>query len=133
MSSTEYVEGLFGFRGQVIVVIGGTGVLGGGLCDGFAAAGGQVVVSGRNEVKGLERVAAIEQAGGKAEFIAVDVFEKESIEQLCQQVIEQYGQVDVLINCAGINIATPFEEIEGDDWDRIMAVSYTHLTLPTKA
>jgi NAD(P)-dependent dehydrogenase (short-subunit alcohol dehydrogenase family) len=121
MRSTEYVQGLFGFEDQVIVVIGGTGVLGGALSDGFAAAGGQVVVSGRNETKGLERVAAIEQAGGKAQFIAVDVFEKSSIEQLCQQVLEQYGQVDVLINCAGMNAATPFEEIKGDEWDQIMA------------
>ena len=42
MGSAEYVQGLFGFQDQVIVVIGGTGVLGGGLSDGFAAAGGQV-------------------------------------------------------------------------------------------
>ena len=123
MGFAEYVQGLFGFQDQVIVVIGGTGVLGGGLSDGFAAAGGQVVVSGRNETKGLERVAAIEQAGGTAQFIAVDVFEKSSIEQLCQQVIEQYGRVDVLVNCAGEFMVSALSETSIEDFDNCFNVN----------
>ena len=73
MSASDYLTQLFSYEGQIVVVTGGTGVLGGALCDGFGKAGGHVVVSGRSEERGLERVQAIQDAGGSAEFIAVDV------------------------------------------------------------
>ncbi|MBK95069.1 MAG: gluconate 5-dehydrogenase [Planctomycetaceae bacterium] len=121
MSTTDYLSHLFSYEGQVVVVIGGTGVLGGALCDGFGKAGGHVIVSGRSEERGQERVQAIQQAGGSAEFIAVDVFERASIESLRDQVLAAHGQVDVVVNCAGMNAAVAYEEISDDDWDWIMA------------
>jgi len=125
MNTTEYVNRLFGFDGQMVVVIGGTGVLGGSLCDGFAAAGGHVVVAGRNQQRGLERVEAITQSGGSSQFMAVDVFERNSIVALRDQVVQQHGKVDVLVNCAGLNSAVAYEEIDTDDWDRILAGNLT--------
>ncbi|MDB4862562.1 MAG: SDR family NAD(P)-dependent oxidoreductase [Pirellulaceae bacterium] len=121
MSASDYLTQLFSYEGQIVVVTGGTGVLGGALCDGFGKAGGHVVVSGRSEERGLERVQAIQDAGGSAEFIAVDVFERESIQSLRDQVLEKHGKVDVLVNCAGMNAAVPYEEITDEDWDWIMA------------
>src|SRR5258708_3771071 len=56
----DYLKKLFGFDGRVAVVIGGTGVLGGELCNGLAQAGAKVVVSGRSEERGKARVAEIE-------------------------------------------------------------------------
>jgi len=70
--SADYLQKLFGLDGQVAVVIGGTGALGGTLCEGLAQAGAHVVVAGRSEVRGHERVAAIEKLGGSASFLAVD-------------------------------------------------------------
>ena len=50
--SSEYLNKLFSLEGQVVVVIGGTGVLGGALCEGLAQAGAHVVVAGRSEARG---------------------------------------------------------------------------------
>ena len=62
-------KNLFDLTGETAVVIGATGVLGGALAEGLAAAGAQVAVLGRNEDRGLARVKAIEAAGGEAAFL----------------------------------------------------------------
>src|SRR5688500_98765 len=87
----------FGLKGQIAVVIGATGVLGGALADGMAAAGATVVVSGRSAERGKQRVDAIQESGGQAEFIAVDADRRESMNQLLQQTLEAYGRVDILV------------------------------------
>ena len=63
--SNSYVEELFGLSGQVAVVIGGTGVLGGALAQGLAQAGATVVVAGRDAARGEARVKEIEAAGAR--------------------------------------------------------------------
>src|SRR3954452_23724630 len=109
--SANYLEGLFGLDGQVAVVIGGTGVLCGALAEGLAQAGATVVVAGRDAEKGADRVRAIEALGGRATFAPVDVMRRESIEGLLQDVLGKQGRVDMLINGAGVNSATPYFEI----------------------
>lgn len=116
----SYLEKLFGFDGQVAVVIGGTGVLCGELAEGLASAGAHVVVAGRSEERGNARVASIKDKGGKASFGAVDAMSKASIQELCDKVIAEYGKVDVLINGAGVNSATPYFEIEEEEFDKII-------------
>lgn len=118
--SAEFLQQLFSLDGQVAVVIGGTGVLGGALCDGLAGAGAHVVVSGRSEERGGERVAAIVAAGGAASFKAVDGTSRESITALRDAVVADHGHVDILVNCAGVNAATPYEEISDEDWHRVL-------------
>lgn len=118
--SAEYLNELFGLDGQVAVVIGGTGVLGGALCEGLAQAGALVVVAGRSKERGEERVQQIEAKGGKASFAAVDVGSRQSIEQLRDGILKDHGHVDILVNCAGVNSATPFEKIDEPDWQRVL-------------
>lgn len=126
---TNYLEKLFGFDGRVAVVIGGTGVLGGELCSGLASAGATVVVAGRNEERGQERVAKITAAGGKATFAAVDTVSRESVQALLATILKQHGKVDALVNCAGVNSPTPYFEITDEDFDRIIKTNLfaTHL------
>lgn len=117
--SAEYLQKLFGMDGQVAVVIGATGVLGGAIAEGLAGAGAHVVVAGRSAERGEARVQAIRDAGGKASFIAVDVCSRESIEALLAKTVETQGRVDSLVNCAGANQAAPYLEVQDEDWDRI--------------
>jgi NAD(P)-dependent dehydrogenase (short-subunit alcohol dehydrogenase family) len=118
--SKDYLHDLFGLDGQIAVVIGGTGVLGGALCEGLARAGALVVVAGRSQERGEERVRQVEALGGNAVFRAVDVGSRESLRQLRDGVVEDHGRVDILVNCAGVNSATPFEKIEEADWQRVL-------------
>ena len=129
MSSAEYLTQLFGFDGKVAVVIGGTGVLGGALCDGLAAAGAHVVVAGRSAERGQARVQAIVGADGAASFRTVDVYSRESIQSLCEQVFSEHGRCDALVNCAGVNAAKPYTEITDDEWSQVIDgnLTATHL------
>jgi NAD(P)-dependent dehydrogenase (short-subunit alcohol dehydrogenase family) len=118
--SQSYLEELFGLSGQVAVVIGGTGVLGGALAQGLGQAGATVVVAGRDPGRGMERAKEIEAAGGKAAFAAVDVMQRASIADLLRHVLETQGKVDMLINGAGVNSASTYFEAKDEDWDRVI-------------
>ena len=125
MSTPSYVDGLFGLSGQVAVVIGGTGVLGGALAEGLARAGALVVVAGRGADKGAARVAAIEALGGAAEYAAVDVMQRASIEALLSHVAGRHGRVDMLINGAGVNSASSYFDATDEEWDRVLQSNLT--------
>jgi len=125
----EYVNELFGLNGQIVVVIGGTGVLGGALCAGVAKAAAHVVVGGRNQQRGEARAQSIREAHGKAEFVHVDASDRDSLSQMLDQVLARHGKVDGLINCAGVNSAVPYDEIEESDWRGVIDgnLTATHL------
>jgi NAD(P)-dependent dehydrogenase (short-subunit alcohol dehydrogenase family) len=121
MSAPEtYLNTLFGLNNKVAVVIGGTGELCGAMAEGLAAAGATTVLVGRSEEKAAARLAKIEAAGGQASFEKVDVNSKASIQALLDNVLAKYGKVDILVNGAGINSATPVLEIEEEEFDRIL-------------
>lgn len=119
--SAEYLNKLFGFDGQVAVVIGGTGALGGTLCEGIAQAGAHVVVAGRSEERGNERVDAIKRLGGAASFVPVDATNRDSVETLLDTVVKQHGRVHAAINCAGVNSPTPVFDITEEEFNRIIS------------
>jgi NAD(P)-dependent dehydrogenase (short-subunit alcohol dehydrogenase family) len=126
---SDYLQKLFGLDGQVAVVIGGTGVLGGELCKGLAQAGASVVVSGRSAERGEACVDAIKNLGGQASFAEVDACSRPSVEALLAKVIGEYGHVEALVNCAGVNSPTPYFEISDEEFNRIISGNLlaTHL------
>jgi NAD(P)-dependent dehydrogenase (short-subunit alcohol dehydrogenase family) len=126
---SDFLQKLFGLDGSVAVVIGGTGVLGGELCNGLAQAGATVVVAGRSAERGQERVAAIEELGSAATFAEVDACNRSSVNCLLDSVIEQHGRVDALVNCAGVNSPTPYFDISDEEFERIVKTNLfaTHL------
>lgn len=115
-----YLEQLFGLSGQVAVVIGGTGVLGGALAKGLARAGAAVVVAGRDADRGGQCVAAIEAAGGSASFLPVDVTDRSSVESLLSRTLAAHGSVDMLVNGAGVNSASRYLDARDEDWQRVV-------------
>ncbi len=120
---SDYLNELFSLTGKTAVVIGGTGELCGAMAEGLAGAGAEVVLVGRSEAKAKARLQSIEDAGGKAYFLPCEVDQRAQLEKLLADVVAQSGKVDVLINGAGMNSATPFLEIPEDEWDRIYEVN----------
>src|SRR5262245_16843929 len=94
---------MFDLKNEVAVVIGATGVLGGALADGLAAAGARVAVLGRNADRGETRVKAIRGSGGNAEFFAADAQNKNSLHDAHEAVAEMLGAPTILVNAAGGN------------------------------
>src|SRR5437762_2085007 len=99
----DAMTNLFNLEGEVAVVFGGTGVLGGAMAEALAAAGAKVVVAGRSAERGTERVRAIEKAGGKAVFQQADAMSKDSLAAARDAILKQFGKVTVLVNGAGGN------------------------------
>jgi len=116
----EYLMHLFSLQNKTAVVIGGTGVLGGSFCQTLAAAGAHVVVVGRNAERGGACVATIEEAGGSAIFQKADATNRGDLEAIAEFLQADNRQCDVLVNGAGTNSATPFLEIEDEEWDRVL-------------
>lgn len=98
------MEPNFSLAGKVIVVTGGTGVLGGAFVEAIAAAGGIVGILGRNEKIANERANAINQKGGQALALIADVTNESQLESACQQMLAAYGKIDGLVNAAGGNM-----------------------------
>jgi NAD(P)-dependent dehydrogenase (short-subunit alcohol dehydrogenase family) len=98
------LEPNFSLAGKVIVVTGGTGVLGGAFVEAIAAAGGVVGILGRNEKIANERANAINQKGGQALALIADVTNESQLESACQQMLTAFGKIDGLVNAAGGNM-----------------------------
>jgi short-subunit dehydrogenase len=123
MSSATFLHSLFALEGKVAVVIGGTGELCGAMAGGLAAAGAEVVLVGRNPEKAQARLDAITRAGGRGYFLAAEASNRADLQTLLADVLKRSGRVDILVNGAGTNSATPFLDISDDEFDRIIAVN----------
>ncbi len=114
---------LFDLSEDVAVVIGATGVLGGAMAEGLAAAGARVAVVGRNAERGQARVDAMTRAGGRAMFAAADVMDRAGLEQARDRITAELGAPTILVNAAGgndpkvtVTEERPFETLAIEDW-----------------
>jgi NAD(P)-dependent dehydrogenase (short-subunit alcohol dehydrogenase family) len=107
-------------KGKVAVVIGGTGELCGAMGEGLARAGAETVIVGRNEQKAQARLEKILAEGGNAYFESCEATNKQELEQLLKRVIDKSGQVDILINGAGVNSPRPFLEVDESEFHHII-------------
>lgn len=123
MNPHEYLTSLFGLSGKVAVVIGGTGELCGAMAEGLAGAGAEVVLVGRSQEKANARLAKIAAAGGKGWFHSAEATSKAEMEALRDAVVARSGRIDIVVNGAGINSATPYFDIGEEEFDRIVRVN----------
>jgi len=123
MADGDYLRELFGLDELTAVVIGGTGTLGGSFCDALAGAGAHVLVVGRNDEHGQERVRCIRERGDSAEYFPCDATQREELDALVAHLKSAGRQANVLINGAGVNSPTPFLDISDEEWERILNVN----------
>ena len=97
-------SGLFSLNGKVIVVTGGTGVLGSSFVKAIAREGGSVVVMGLDAETGKQRVAEIVDEGGDAFAVVANVLDVAQLEEAKKLILEKYGKIDGLVNAAGGNV-----------------------------
>lgn len=124
----SYLRSLFSLEGKTAVVIGGTGELCGAMATGLAGAGAKVILVGRSASKAEKRIAAIRSfCNSEAHFLACDITSKQDINKLLGDVFQISNKVDVLVNGAGANSATPFFEISDEERQSIFLTNFYSL------
>jgi NAD(P)-dependent dehydrogenase (short-subunit alcohol dehydrogenase family) len=117
-------QGLFDLSGKVAVVTGSTRGIGRAILEGYSRAGAAVVVSSRKQHQCDEVAADVRTAGGKAVGIACHVGDWDAIPGFVDAVVNEYGQIDVLVNNAGINPAVAnLNEVSLGLWRKVFNVN----------
>ena len=130
---------LFDITGKVVVITGGTGVLGKAIAAYLAQEGAKVVILGRRVEAGNAIVADIKAAGGEAMFLATDVMNREILEQNLADIVAAYGRVDSLLNAAGGNMpgATispdgTFFDLKPEEFQKVLDLNLTGTVIPSQ-
>ncbi|MBR0201990.1 MAG: SDR family oxidoreductase [Bacteroidaceae bacterium] len=130
---------LFNIKDHVVVITGGTGVLGRAIAKYLAAEGAKVVILGRKAAVGEAIVADIVAAGGEACFMETDVMSQEKLQENCDAILAKYGRVDALLNAAGGNMpgATiapdkTFFDLDPTQFQTVLNLNLTGTVIPTQ-
>lgn len=130
---------LFGLEGQVAIVTGGTGVLGGALAHGLARAGARVGVLGRRREQAAAVAQAIAAEGGEAVALPADVLDRGQLEGAREAVLERWGRLDILVNGAGGNVpgatvapGASFFELPEGGMEQVIALNLQGTLLPSQ-
>jgi NAD(P)-dependent dehydrogenase (short-subunit alcohol dehydrogenase family) len=114
---------LFDLSGKVAIVTGGSRGIGFAISEGLASAGAVNVIADIVVEQGEEAAKKIEAHGFKAKSIPVDVSKRDSVETLVSQTLKGFGHIDILVNCAGIILRKPIEEVTDEEWNSMMDVN----------
>jgi NAD(P)-dependent dehydrogenase (short-subunit alcohol dehydrogenase family) len=109
--------------GTTALVTGGTSGIGRAVALALAARGARVAVAGRDVTRGTQVVRDIETAGGQAVFLASDLRDEAAARSLARRAVERLGQVDVLVNNAGVFPFGPTEQTTEADFDSVFGVN----------
>jgi len=130
---------LFDITGKVVVITGGTGILGKAIAKYLALEGAKVVILGRRAEAGNAIVADIKAAGGEAMFLTTDVMKQDVLEQNLADIVAAYGRVDSLLNAAGGNMpgATispdgTFFDLKPEEFQRVLDLNLTGTVIPSQ-
>lgn len=120
-------------NGKIALVTGGAMGMGRTHCELLAAEGATVIVTDMNEAEGKATVESIIADGGKAEFHSLNVTVESEWVNVVEKVVASHGQIDVLVNNAGILIVKPLEETTTEEWDRTFDINVKGVFFGTKA
>ena len=128
------MKNLFDLTGKVAIVIGGSRGLGRGMAKGLADAGATVVISSRGKEALVQAAAELSsETGSVVEGIALDITSVSAIDAFVEEVAKRFGRIDVLINCAGINIRKPALEYTEEEWDEVTDTQFKYVFFMNQA
>ena len=133
------MNNLFDINGKVVVMTGGSGVLGSAIMRHLASQGAKVVILARNEAKGTALAEEIRGEGGDAMFLATDVMDIRQLEANREAILARYGRVDALLNAAGGNRpgatippSSTFFDLDPQAFADVMNLNLIGTVLPTQ-
>ncbi|MGY3678761.1 SDR family NAD(P)-dependent oxidoreductase [Streptomyces sp. TE33382] len=123
MISQTYLSELFSLEGRVAVVTGGSSGIGRAITGALARAGAGVVVVARREAELAATVDELTAEGCRAAWVSADLSTADGVRRGAEAAAASFGEPDILVNCAGINLRPPMGELDEDVWDTTMTVN----------
>ncbi len=123
MISSDYLSELFSLDGRIAVVTGGSSGIGRAAAGALARAGASVVVVARRERELAATVDELTAEGCRAAWVSGDLGTRDGIRAAADAVVEVFGEPDILVNSAGINLRPPLGELSEDVWDTTMSLN----------
>lgn len=133
------MQNLFDIKDYVVVITGGTGILGRCIAKYLALEGAKVIILGRKEEVGRKIADDIVAAGGQCEFMKTDVMNQAVVEKNCSDILAKYGKVDTLLNAAGGNMPgatigpeANFFNLKAEEFQTVLNLNLTGTVIPTQ-
>ncbi|MFI2211073.1 SDR family NAD(P)-dependent oxidoreductase [Streptomyces sp. NPDC020141] len=123
MAPRTYLDELFSLDGRVALVTGGSSGIGRAIAGALARAGAGVVVVARGESALDATVGELTAAGCRAARVSADLSTRSGVRAAAEEATAAFGEPDILVNCAGINLRPPMNELSEAVWDATMAVN----------
>lgn len=137
--TSDNMKNLFDIKDNVVVITGGTGVLGSAIGKYLASQGAKVVLIGRRAEEGAALADEINAAGDEACFLKGDVTDTSAMQECCNEVMGRYGRVDALLNAAGGNMpgatispAGNFFDVNAEAFRKVVDLNLTGTLIPTQ-
>ncbi|MEV7281462.1 SDR family oxidoreductase [Streptomyces sp. NPDC093111] len=118
-----YLDDLFSLAGRTALVTGGSSGIGKAIARALAGAGASVVVVARREAELKAAVDELTAAGAEAAWVSADLSRRDGVRAAAEEAVGKFGEPDILVNSAGINLRPPLSELSEDVWDTTMAVN----------
>lgn len=123
MTPSGYLDELFSLRGRVAVVTGGSSGIGRAIALALGGAGAAVVVIARRERELADTVARLAERGCRAAHVSADLGDRTAVARAADAAAEPFGEPDILVTSAGVNLRPPLAQLSVEQWDRTMAVN----------
>ncbi|GAA2124723.1 SDR family NAD(P)-dependent oxidoreductase [Glycomyces algeriensis] len=123
MSAQEYLTAMFSLEGRVALVTGGSSGIGKAIATALARAGARVVIVARGREALAATVNELADQNCEAAWVSADLGSREGIRAAGDAAAEVFGEPDILVNSAGINLRPPMGEIDEAVWDATMTVN----------
>ena len=124
-SDPGFLPSLFSLRGRVALVTGGSSGIGRAMARALALAGARVVLLARREEPLTETAAALRAEGCEAAWVSADLADRAAVLRGAAAAAVPFGEPDIVVNAAGVNIRPPLADLTPAEWDTLLAVNLT--------
>lgn len=127
------LQSLFGLETKVAVVVGGAGGIGRAIAKGLAEAGAQIAIVDANITAAEDAAQSIRMHGVRAAAFEVDIRNKTLVSDCVERIVEDFDQIDILVNSAGVNFRENVLDINEEHWDAILEINLKGVFLFSQA